>query len=67
MSQGLLCQLHFPHLKRLKKDIPKKLNDAPKILEVRGEVYIGKKDFEKIKDKFANPRKAAGGTLRQKN
>ena len=49
------------------KDIPKKLNDAPKILEVRGEVYIGKKDFEKIKDKFANPRNAAGGSLRQKN
>ena len=49
------------------KDIPKKLNGAPKILEVRGEVYIGKKDFEKIKDKFANPRNAAGGSLRQKN
>ena len=49
------------------KDIPKKLKDAPKIIEVRGEVYIGKKDFEKIKDKFANPRNAAGGSLRQKN
>ena len=49
------------------KDIPKKLLDAPEVLEVRGEVYIGKKDFEKIKDKFANPRNAAGGSLRQKN
>ena len=49
------------------KDIPKKLSDPPEILEVRGEVYIGKKDFEKIKDKFANPRNAAGGSLRQKN
>ena len=49
------------------KDIPKKLLDPPEILEVRGEVYIGKKDFEKIKDKFANPRNAAGGSLRQKN
>ncbi len=47
-------------------DIPKKLFKAPQILEVRGEVYIGKKDFEKIKDKFANPRNAAGGSLRQK-
>ena len=49
------------------KDIPKKIPEAPEILEVRGEVYIGKKDFEKIRDKFANPRNAAGGSLRQKN
>ena len=51
------------------RQIPKKIkaNDVPKILEVRGEVYIGKKDFEKIKDKFANPRNAAGGSLRQKD
>ena len=41
-------------------------SDTPKILEIRGEVYIGKKDFEKIKNKFANPRNAAGGSLRQK-
>ncbi len=51
------------------KDIPKSLerNNLPDILEVRGEVYIGKRDFEKIKNKFANPRNAAGGSLRQKN
>ena len=51
------------------KDIPKAITDVnvPKILEVRCEVYIGKKDFETIKDKFANPRNAAGGSLRQKN
>ena len=47
--------------------IPKKLIDAPQILEIRGEVYIGKKDFEKLQDQFANPRNAAGGSLRQKN
>ena len=49
--------------------IPKKIDDkkVPDILEVRGEVYIGKRDFVKIKDKFANPRNAAGGSLRQKN
>ena len=41
-------------------------SDTPKILEIRGEVYIGKRDFEKIKNKFANPRNAAGGSLRQK-
>ena len=49
------------------KEIPKTINNAPKVIEVRGEVYIGKKDFEKIKDKFANPRNAAGGSLRQKD
>ncbi len=50
-------------------DIPKKISDTnlPKILEVRGEVYIGKKDFKKLKKNFANPRNAAGGSLRQKD
>ena len=47
--------------------IPKKIVNAPDIIEIRGEVYIGKKEFEKLKDKFANPRNAAGGSLRQKN
>ncbi len=49
--------------------IPKKISERniPKTLEIRGEVYIGKKDFETIKDKFANPRNAAGGSLRQKD
>ena len=49
------------------RDIPKSLLDSPKVIEVRGEIYIGKKDFEKLKDKFANPRNAAGGSLRQKH
>ena len=50
-------------------DIPKiiKSNDFPTDIDIRGEVYIGKKDFEQIKDKFANPRNAASGSLRQKN
>ena len=37
------------------------------MIELRCEIYIGKKDFTKIKDKFANPRNAAGGSLRQKD
>ncbi len=51
------------------RNIPKKISDnnLPKILEVRGEVYIGKKDFKTIKKNFANPRNAAGGSLRQKD
>ena len=51
------------------KGIPKKITSSniPKIIEIRCEIYIGKKDFIKIKGKFANPRNAAGGSLRQKN
>jgi len=51
------------------KDIPKKINkiDFPKVLDVRGEVYISKPDFKKISKQFANPRNAAGGSLRQKD
>ena len=30
-------------------------------------IYIGKKIFKKLKERFANPRNAAGGTLRQKD
>ena len=47
-------------------DIPKEIINSPKIIEIRGEVYIGKK-LEKLKEKFANPRNAAGGSLRQKD
>ncbi len=50
------------------KDIPKKIEakDFPKDIEIRGEVYITKGDFENLKEKFANPRNAASGSLRQK-
>ncbi len=50
------------------KDIPQtvKSKDFPKNIEIRGEVYINKSDFESLKDKFANPRNAASGSLRQK-
>ena len=51
------------------KDIPKSIKDKkfPKDIDIRGEVYIGKNDFESIKDRFANPRNAASGSLRQKD
>ena len=51
------------------QDIPHKLRGSnfPENIEIRGEVYISKNDFKNIKDKFANPRNAAGGSLRQKN
>lgn len=54
------------------KDIPQRLNTNDTI-EVRGEVYLPRKEFEKIneelleknKQQLANPRNAAAGTLRQ--
>ena len=51
------------------REIPKKITkqNLPKTLEVRGEVYISKSDFKKIEKRFANPRNAAGGSLRQKD
>ncbi|MDA8771292.1 NAD-dependent DNA ligase LigA [Candidatus Pelagibacter bacterium] len=50
-------------------NIPQRINaqDLPQLIEIRCEIYIGKKDFAKIKDNFANPRNAAGGSLRQKD
>ena len=51
------------------KDIPKKISNKnfPEEIDIRGEVFIQNSDFENLKDKFANPRNAASGSLRQKN
>ena len=50
-------------------DIPKNISakNFPDEIDIRGEVFIQNKDFENLKDKFANPRNAASGSLRQKN
>ena len=51
------------------EDIPKFISekDFPDDIDIRGEVFIQNSDFEKLKDKFANPRNAASGSLRQKD
>lgn len=57
-------------------NIPHQLDNAPKgLLEIRGEVYLEKKDLERLNDLqrqkseniFANTRNAAAGSLRQKD
>lgn len=57
------------------KSIPLVLNEDIPLIEVRGEVYISRKNFIKINKEqeenglptFANPRNAAAGSLRQLN
>ncbi|WP_440672760.1 NAD-dependent DNA ligase LigA [Candidatus Pelagibacter sp. HIMB1715] len=51
------------------KDIPKKISnkDFPEEIDIRGEVFIKNSDFKSLNEKFANPRNAASGSLRQKN
>ncbi len=51
------------------KDIPKVLKgkNIPAEIDIRGEVFIKNTDFEKLNEKFANPRNAASGSLRQKD
>ena len=56
------------------KDIPQLLKGGPRgTVEVRGEVYLPRKEFERTNDereaagapRFANPRNAAAGAMRQ--
>jgi len=58
---------------RVIDDVVQKLVDSPKYLEIRGEVYMTRKNFAKTNVRqenlglktFANPRNCAAGTLRQ--
>ena len=67
-GDGLTGENILENLKTI-SSIPRRIDfkNLPDLLEIRCEIYLGKKDFYKLKDKFANPRNAAGGSLRQKN
>ncbi len=67
-GDGIVGEDILENLKTI-NSIPQKISGegVPELLEIRCEIYIGKEDFIKIKDKFANPRNAAGGSLRQKD
>ncbi len=67
-GDGIIGEDILENLKTI-TSIPKKIKGAnvPKLLEIRSEIFISKKDFKKIEQKFSNPRNAAGGSLRQKN
>ena len=51
------------------KDIPLEVfkKNFPEEIDIRGEVFIENNDFKAINEKFANPRNAASGSLRQKD
>ena len=67
-GDGITGEVITENLKTI-KDIPQKITskDFPKDIDIRGEVFIKRSEFDKLKNDFANPRNAASGSLRQKN
>jgi DNA ligase (NAD+) len=61
------------HNLRTIASIPQRIDDAPPLLEVRGEVYMSLSDFTALNERraeaglstFMNPRNSAAGTIRQ--
>jgi DNA ligase (NAD+) len=61
------------HNLRTIRQIPQRIDDAPPLLEVRGEVYMSLPDFQALNERYAaeglstfmNPRNTAAGTIRQ--
>ena len=67
-GDGTTGEIITENLKTI-KDIPQNISnkDFPNDIDIRGEVFIKKNDFDSLKNNFANPRNAASGSLRQKN
>lgn len=73
-GDGLLGEDWTPNIRTI-RSIPQKLrgNPIPSKVEVRGEIYMSTKSFEKLNEEltdnrlFANQRNAAAGSLRQKD
>jgi DNA ligase (NAD+) len=73
-GDGLVGEDWTPNIRTV-RSIPQNLRNAaiPDRVEVRGEIYMSTKSFEKLNEEmtdnriFANPRNAAAGSLRQKD
>ncbi len=73
-GDGLVGEDWTPNIRTV-RSIPQNLRNAaiPDRVEVRGEIYMSIKSFEKLNEEmtdnriFANPRNAAAGSLRQKD
>jgi len=73
-GDGMIGEDWTPNIRTV-RSIPQKLRGEriPAKVEVRGEIYMSTKSFEKLNEEmtdnrlFANPRNAAAGSLRQKD
>ncbi len=73
-GDGMIGENWTPNIRTI-RSIPQKLRGEriPARVEVRGEIYMSIKSFEKLNEEmtanriFANPRNAAAGSLRQKD
>jgi DNA ligase (NAD+) len=71
-GDGYIGEVVTQNLKTIKA-IPLRIDDAPELLEVRGEVYLPRSAFAELNEvrtaagepAFANPRNAAAGSIRQ--
>lgn len=71
-GDGIVGELVTENLRTIEA-IPEEIRNAPRFVEVRGEVYLPIADFKELNERraesneaaFANPRNAAAGSLRQ--